>query len=58
MTKNLNRPEEGAKKLGISRATIYNLLAAGEIKSIKIGRRRFITDDALDAYITRLEEAA
>lgn len=35
-------PAEAAEALGISRATIYNLLARGEIKSTTIGRSRRI----------------
>ncbi len=40
--------------LTVSRAKLYNLIAAGEIKAVKIGRStRFETAD-LDAFIDRL----
>ncbi len=38
----LLRPEEGARALGVSRARIYEMLARGDIRSIKIGRSRRI----------------
>ncbi len=50
----LNPPEEAARKLAISRATLYTLLAAGEIESVKIGKSRRIPDSALAAYVARL----
>jgi excisionase family DNA binding protein len=37
-------PAEAAKRLGISRATLYELLAAREVASLKVGARRLITD--------------
>jgi len=46
--------EEGAQKLSISRAKMFELLKTGEIESIKIGRSRRIPSEALVAYIERL----
>jgi excisionase family DNA binding protein len=43
--------EEAASVLGIGRTFMFRLVAAGEIESFKIGNRRKITRDALDAYI-------
>lgn len=50
----LLRPEEAAQFLSLSRARVYELLAAGEIESIHIGRSRRIPLDALDKFVTRL----
>lgn len=36
-------PADAAAMLGVSRATIYNLLASGQIRSVKIGRSRRIS---------------
>jgi excisionase family DNA binding protein len=44
--------EEARAQLGgISRNTLYDLLRNGELASIQIGRRRFISAAALDAFI-------
>jgi excisionase family DNA binding protein len=52
--------EEAADLLGIGRTFMFHLVATGEIDSFKIGKRRKIPRDALDAYIERLrsEQAA
>jgi excisionase family DNA binding protein len=46
--------EEAAQLLSLGRTFTFQLVAAGEIRSIKIGRRRMIPHDALDEYIERL----
>ncbi len=48
-------PELAAELLSLSRATVYELIAAGELGSIKIGRSRRISPQALRVYIERLE---
>lgn len=50
----LLRPEEGARALGVSRARLYELLASGEIESVRIGRSRRIPRQALEAFVERL----
>ena len=42
---------------GISRPTLYELFARGDLASVHIGARRFVTDTALGEYIARLEGA-
>jgi excisionase family DNA binding protein len=39
---------------GLSRAAVYDLLASGELPSVYLGRRRFITADALAAFVAAL----
>ena len=46
--------EEAAELLGIGRTFMFHLVATGEIASLKIGTRRRIPRDAIDAYIERL----
>ena len=46
--------EESAQKARISRAKMFQLLKAGEIESVKIGRSRRIPSEALTAYVDRL----
>lgn len=45
--------EEAAAILSLGRSKVFELLAAGEIESLKIGRRRLIPRQALDAFVTR-----
>jgi excisionase family DNA binding protein len=42
---------QAAHRLGISRSLLYELLAAGDIESITIGRLRRIPTEALTTYI-------
>lgn len=58
MASKLNTPEETVEKIRVSRATVYGLIKTGDLRSVKIGRRRFITDDAIDEYIAGLEAEA
>ena len=50
----LYRPSEAAESLGISRARLYQLLAGGELGSVKIGASRRIPAAELDAFVRRL----
>lgn len=45
--------EEARARLRVSRPTLYQKIASGELKSFKIGRRRFVTDEAIDEFIER-----
>ncbi|MDO3110284.1 hypothetical protein [Mycobacteroides abscessus] len=48
-----------AARLGsIGRSTVFHLWASGELRSVKIGKRRFSTDRQVSEYIDRLESAA
>jgi excisionase family DNA binding protein len=58
MEKLLYRPKEAASILGISRDKLYDLIRAGRISSVKDGRARFVTADALAAYVSQLEAEA
>jgi len=47
-------PDAG-EQLGIGRSTLYELMAAGEIQTVKIGRRTLIAHDELVRYVDRLK---
>jgi excisionase family DNA binding protein len=47
-------PERAAERLDIGRTRLYELLAAGEIESVKVGRSRRIPAAALAHYVERL----
>ena len=42
--------------LGISKTALYDLIRANRIRSIKDGKFRFITADALREYVRALEQ--
>jgi excisionase family DNA binding protein len=47
------RISEWARSVGVCRATVYNLLDAGEIESVKVGSARVIRTAPAD-YLARL----
>lgn len=51
MTKRLYTDREAADYLGFSRATIWNLMKDGSLKSIKLGNSRRIEVAELDRFI-------
>lgn len=40
---------------GLGRTKVYRLIASGELKSVKIGKRRFVPDSAIAEYIQGLQ---
>jgi excisionase family DNA binding protein len=52
----LYTPLEAAHALGISRSTLYELLARGHIDSVHIGASRRIPADCLRRYVASLAE--
>jgi excisionase family DNA binding protein len=51
----LYRPKEAAQVLGRSKTALYQLIRSNRIRSIKDGKFRFITADALREYVRTLE---
>ncbi len=47
----LLRPEQVAEVLDVSRNKVYELMAAGQLRSLKIGRARRVTIVALQDFI-------
>lgn len=47
-------PAEAGEKLGVGRSTVYELIASGELESVKVGRCRRIPADALEAFVARI----
>ena len=48
--------EQVAKMLHIGRDKVYHLLRTGQLRSIKIGKLRRITEDQLAEFIASVEE--
>ena len=47
-------PAEAARMLGLGKTKLYELMAANELASIKIGTRRLIRVSAIEAFLDRL----
>jgi excisionase family DNA binding protein len=51
--------DEAMQRLGgISRWTLYRLIRSGELATVTIGRRRFVTDRAIREFVAHLNDAA
>jgi excisionase family DNA binding protein len=48
--------EVAAKISGLGRTTLFALVKSGELKSIRVGRRRLVTREALQDLLTRFEK--
>ncbi|MEV6136485.1 helix-turn-helix domain-containing protein [Nocardia sp. NPDC051990] len=46
------------KLIPIGHSKYYELIGSGELRSVKIGRRRFVTEQAVTDYIARLDQDA
>lgn len=42
--------------LGVGKTKLYELLTAGDLQAIRIGRRRLILRESIDALVERLRE--
>ena len=47
-------PIQAAAALGVGRSTVYELLRAGDLQSVRIGASRRIPADALNAFLATL----
>ncbi|MFI5535295.1 helix-turn-helix domain-containing protein [Nocardia sp. NPDC051900] len=50
--------QEVRKRIPVGHSKYYELIGSGELRSVKIGRRRFVTEQAVADYIARLDAAA
>jgi excisionase family DNA binding protein len=46
------RPREAAQLLGVSRDTVYVLMRAGRLRSVKAGRARLIPVSAIEEFLS------
>ena len=57
-TKLLYRINEAAEVSSISRSRLYELIASGELESVKLGSTRLIPHDALEDFVSKLRSEA
>lgn len=50
------RPAEAAMVLGICRTRVFALIKSGRLRSVKLGAARYITAEALRAFVRELEQ--
>jgi excisionase family DNA binding protein len=53
----LLRPVEAAARLGIGRTKLYELMATGQLRSVKIGGARRVSATALADFVAALDAA-
>ena len=51
-------PEQAAESLAICRTKVYDLMATGQLDSVRIGTSRRIPVAALEEFVQRLRNAA
>lgn len=51
----LNSVETVIERLGLGRSKVYEELGSGRLRSVKVGRRRLVSESALIEYIELLE---
>ena len=51
-------PADAARALSISRTRVYELMASGRLRSVKIGRSRRIPVDALGAFVSEVSKGS
>ena len=47
--------ESAMDRLGLRRSKVYELLASGQLRSVKVGRRRLVSEAALVEFIESLD---
>lgn len=51
----LHPVENVMARLGVGRSTVFGLMASGELRSVKVGRRRLVSESALTDFIEALD---
>ncbi|WP_051365085.1 helix-turn-helix domain-containing protein [Rhodococcus sp. JG-3] len=53
----LNGIDTVLERTNLGKTAIYGYISTGELRSVKVGRRRLFSDDAIDDFIRRLESS-
>jgi excisionase family DNA binding protein len=54
----LHNVESVMERLSCGRSLVFELMASGELRSVKVGRRRLVSEAALTAYIEKIDAEA
>jgi excisionase family DNA binding protein len=49
--------KQTCRLLGLGRTRLYALMGSGQLRSVTIGRRRFVPSDAIEEFIAALPTA-
>jgi len=58
LTEHLLPITEAARRLGVGRTKAYELVAAGELEAVHIGKRHLVVAESVADYVARLRAAA
>lgn len=50
--------KEAAESMSVGPTTVAKLVREGELKTAKVGRRRLVFNDSIDAYLERCKQSA
>jgi excisionase family DNA binding protein len=53
-TRLLLSPERVSERLDMGRTKVYELIATGELESVRIGRSRRVPAEAVESFVARL----
>jgi excisionase family DNA binding protein len=53
----LNSIEATMARLGVGRSTVFAGIGSGQLRSVKVGRRRLVPESAITQFIQNLETA-
>lgn len=56
MGDSLRSIREVADRIPVGRTMLNELIQRGELRTVKLGRRRFVPDSAIDDFIAKLTE--
>lgn len=51
----LHHVESVMERLGLGRSKVFELMASGQLRSVKVGRRRLVSESALSEFIDKLD---
>lgn len=54
----LNSIEQVQQRLNVGRSTVFELISDGQLRSVKVGRRRLVSDQAIADFIARIDGGA
>jgi excisionase family DNA binding protein len=54
----LHNIESATARLNVGRSTVFELIASGDLRSVKVGRRRLIPEQAIRDFVARLDQQA
>ncbi|MCX8555277.1 excisionase family DNA-binding protein [Mycolicibacterium mucogenicum] len=46
------------ERLSVGRSMVFELMASGQLRSTKVGRRRLVSEAAINEFIARIDGAA